>query len=202
MTDRYSVLAAELSDQAGTRRSPDKPNLRIVAVKGDPHLAFRKRQVSERGRAMIQRFGICVRDDLAPRDSFGSKTEADRAKRELFWDLSERGYTVNGYRTVWRLYVIELTDSVGRRTDPKYPWVYVGQTSLDVETRYRQHVEGARSRNGSPLFSNHVKRHHKCLRPDLYVSEPLLYSEKMAKREEARLAEQLRVAGYSVMGGH
>jgi hypothetical protein len=41
-----------------------------------------------------------------------------------------------------RVYVIELAREAGRRRDPRIPWVYVGSSARDPETRFEQHRRG------------------------------------------------------------
>lgn len=104
-------------------------------------------------------------------------------------------------RATYRLYVIELSDDVGPRTDPDLPWVYVGETTLSAEARFRQHVDGARNTRG-PLYSRWPRRFGVRLRPDLHDAERTWPTREEAKRAESELAESLRQRGYSVKGGH
>lgn len=197
----YSVLVVELSDDFGPRRRPDRPNLYVGVVLGDPHIRFDAIRASKRRRAAVRNFGVRVRDDLTPPLISESEESARETASRLIKKLKRRGYAVNGYTTVWHVYVIELKDTVGPRRDPRFPWVYVGETSIGVEERYRQHVEGARNRRGR-LFSPVVMKHHLRLRPDLYEAAPVLFSAHDAKKAERDLAERLASIGYSVKGGH
>jgi hypothetical protein len=197
----YSLLVVELSDEFGPRRHPDKPNLRVDVVIGDPDTRFDQMKLSGRRHSTVRELGIRVRGDLTPKVRASTVKTARAAKTELIRDLNRQGYTVNGYTMAWHVYVIELKDSVGPRKNPQLPWVYVGQTSRDVEFRYRQHAEGARNSRGR-LYNNAAKKHHLCLRPDLYENEPTLFTADDAKHAERELADRLRRAGYSVKGGH
>ena len=123
-------------------------------------------------------------------------------KAALVEELRRSGYTVNGLRTVWRLYVIELSDDVGPRTNPDLPWVYVGQTTLTAEERFEQHRNAARTAKGRGLHSKWPHKYGVSLRPDLYDDEPVLYSNNHALEAEAALAQRLEREGYSVKGGH
>lgn len=115
---------------------------------------------------------------------------------------AEFQHPVNGNRSVWRLYVIELTDGAGTRTDPHLPWVYVGQTTLTPEQRFEQHRSGARNAKGRRLHSKWPHRFGVRLRPDLYEQEPVLYRDDEALEAEAALAQRLELSGFSVRGGH
>jgi hypothetical protein len=93
------------------------------------------------------------------------------------------------------VYVIELDDEVGPRRDPRYPSVYVGQSAVPPERRFRQHLEGYRS-------SRHVRKHGKHLRPRLYGHFNPIATRAEALATERELARRLRNRGYTVYGGH
>jgi hypothetical protein len=98
-------------------------------------------------------------------------------------------------RPRYYVYVVELDDTVGPRRNPRYPSVYVGQSAVPPEERFRQHKDGHRA-------SRYVRKHGKYLRPGLYR-----HFNPMATREEAvameqELARRLRNRGYTVYGGH
>lgn len=78
--------------------------------------------------------------------------------------------------------------------DPKKPCVYVGMTGLTPEERFANHKQGIKS---SPL----VKRFGIRLVPELYVHlNPMPY--EATAQMERDLTEDLRRAGYTVVGGH
>lgn len=78
--------------------------------------------------------------------------------------------------------------------DPDRPSVYVGLTGLTPEERFANHKQGTKS---SPL----VKRFGIRLLPELYEHlNPMPYEP--AAQMERDLAEDLRKAGYLVVGGH
>jgi predicted GIY-YIG superfamily endonuclease len=74
--------------------------------------------------------------------------------------------------------------------------VYVGQTYLTPEERFRQHQEGIHS---APSLRNAVKLE---LRPDLYKHLPRLKTRLEAEKAERDLANRLKDLGYMVEGGH
>jgi hypothetical protein len=78
--------------------------------------------------------------------------------------------------------------------DPKKPIVYVGLTGLTPEERFANHKLGIKS---SPL----VRRFGIRLLPELYRHlNPMPY--EAAAQMEKDLTEDLRRAGYTVVGGH
>jgi hypothetical protein len=101
------------------------------------------------------------------------------------------------------VYVVLLAPAVGRSRkvrllnpgrDPKKPCVYVGLTGLTPEERFLNHQQGVKS-------SLYVKRHGIRLLPELYQHlNPMPY--EAAAQMEKDLTEDLRRAGYTVVGGH
>jgi Uri superfamily endonuclease len=101
----------------------------------------------------------------------------------------------------YRVYVILLRD-VRPRTVSDKPWVYVGQTAKDIEERFNEHITGARTHGGQPLYSRVVHKYGERLLPALYESIPCVYLFEDALRLEKEVAERLAAEGYSVTGGH
>ena len=91
---------------------------------------------------------------------------------------------------LYRVYVIELEDFRSRH-DPRFPWVYVGQTAKTPEQRLDEHKRGVNA-------ARVVRKHGLRLRPDLYEREPLTTTREEAERLERRVARKLRARGYSV----
>lgn len=101
------------------------------------------------------------------------------------------------------VYVILLDNAVGRlrkvrlvnpNRDPKLPCVYVGMTGLTPEERFANHKQGIKS-------SALAKRYGLRLLPELYAHlNPMPYAA--AAQMEKDLTEDLRRAGYTVVGGH
>ncbi len=76
----------------------------------------------------------------------------------------------------------------------KKPCVYVGMTGLAPEERFTNHKQGIKS-------SSLVKRYGLRLLPELYAHlNPMPYDA--AVQMEKDLTEDLRRAGYTVVGGH
>jgi hypothetical protein len=84
--------------------------------------------------------------------------------------------------------------AVNPNRDPQKPILYVGFTGLIPEERFANHKLGIKS-------SSLVKRFGIRLLPELYVHlNPMPY--EAAVQMEKDLAEDLRLAGYTVVGGH
>ena len=88
-----------------------------------------------------------------------------------------------------RVYVIELAREAGRRRDPRIPWVYVGSSARDPETRFEQHRGGNRS-------ARLVKRFALRLRPDLYEDLGAFRGSRLAREAELRRARELAECGF------
>jgi predicted GIY-YIG superfamily endonuclease len=101
------------------------------------------------------------------------------------------------------VYVVLLDPAVGKlrkvrqlnpSRDAKKPCVYVGMTGLDPAERFKNHTQGIKS----SLF---VKRYGVRLLPELFAHlNPMPF--EAAAQMEIDLTEDLRRAGYTVLGGH
>jgi predicted GIY-YIG superfamily endonuclease len=101
------------------------------------------------------------------------------------------------------VYVVLLKPAVGKmrkvlainpNRDLKKPCVYVGLTGLEPEARFANHKAGKKA-------SAFVKCFGMRLLPELYVHlNPMPY--EAAAQMERDLTEDLRKAGYTVVGGH
>ena len=101
------------------------------------------------------------------------------------------------------VYVVLLDPAVGKirkaqllnpECDPKKPCVYVGLTGLAPDQRFLNHKEGIKS-------SSLVKHYGIRLLPEFYAHlNPMPY--EAAAQMEKDLTEDLRKAGYTVVGGH
>lgn len=88
-----------------------------------------------------------------------------------------------------RVYVIELSADAGTRRDPRIPWVYVGSSAREPETRFAQHRRGYKS-------SGLVKRFALRLRPDLYEDIGAMRGSRVARNAEFKRARELSTAGF------
>lgn len=96
---------------------------------------------------------------------------------------------------MYYVYVIELADEAGPRVDPRRPCVYVGQSALLPDNRFRQHKEG--------IHAARVVRHHgRWLRRKLYEQYNPIATREDAEKMERWLAQHLRERGFTVFGGH
>lgn len=199
---RHQVFVVELDDDYGPRRRSDRPNVLVRITTRDPADHFARIKASSKRHRTIREHGVRLRADLTRNYGPTTETEARRQQRKIINKLMRKGFTVNGDTRVWCLYVIELDDDVGPRANPEFPWVYVGETSRSPEERFRQHMTRARTKKGHRLFSTVVADHGLHLRPDLYETEPLLYTHEDAKIAEALLGDRLARVGYSIKGAH
>lgn len=78
--------------------------------------------------------------------------------------------------------------------NPKMPVIYVGLTGLTPEERFANHKEGIKS-------SSLVRRYGLRLLPELYIHLNPMPFEAAAQMEKD-LTDDLRRAGYTVVGGH
>jgi len=96
---------------------------------------------------------------------------------------------------LYYVYVIELADAAGPRSNSRYPNVYVGQSACLPAIRFQQHKAGYRA-------SRHVRRHGLWLRHRLYRQYNPLPTRQKAVALEEWLAGHLKGKGYTVYGGH
>jgi hypothetical protein len=89
---------------------------------------------------------------------------------------------------------IRKTRLANPKADAKKACLYVGLTGLDPDQRFLNHKQGIKS-------SSVVKRFGLRLLPELYAHlNPMPY--EAAAQMEVDLTEDLRRAGYTVLGGH
>jgi hypothetical protein len=101
------------------------------------------------------------------------------------------------------VYVVLLNDAVAKhpsilrlnpKRDPLKPCVYVGMTGVPVDQRFENHKNGYKS-------AWVVRKYGVRLMPELYEHlNPMPFDA--AVQMETELAEELRIAGYTVTGGH
>ncbi|MFZ4431495.1 MAG: GIY-YIG nuclease family protein [Phycisphaerales bacterium] len=195
----YWLLVVELSDEAGPRRSPSKPIVEVIQTVESPEERYRRLREDPEDR--VGRFGVARRPDLEPSAPFAGQKASSEARRSLKRRLWHEGYTVGDDQRLWHVYVIRLADEAGPRLNADLPVVYVGETALTPEERFRQHQEGARSKSGHRLASKLVRLHGIELMPELCDGLNPLFSRASSEEAERKLAEDLRARGYTVRGG-
>ena len=94
------------------------------------------------------------------------------------------------------IYVVQLSEDVGRSPDPSLPPVYVGQTGKTRSDRFREHKIGHKKGKG------YVYRHGIRLMPELYPPIDRILTPEDAQGLEESWADELRGRGYLVRGGH
>jgi len=128
---------------------------------------------------------------------------ARKAEKDLKDRLSGLGYTVNGNTKVWHVYVIELELPPKPRPEHSRGYVYVGQTSIEVEERARQHRLGPAYCASYTGYSRICHKYFKQLRLDLLPdwAQATFFSRCDALRAEGRLRLHLEKKGFRVEGG-
>ena len=205
----------ELDDSAGPRRVPGKPNVRVEqkSIKPGPDLEawLGKTKASKRPEL------VRVRDDLMPKDQqHGGRLKPykyprdkdllDKALTALREKLRCQGFTVDGVKDIYSLYVIELDDThLAKKPDGYRGYVYVGQTELSPEERARQHELGPKypwkkKPNHSRPAHNHFRRPAPELLPPKFRKKLLCRSS--ALRAEGDLRLYFESKGYEVEGGN
>ncbi len=135
----------------------------------------------------------------------GESAKLKAASRGLRERLAGEGYTVNGDMKTWRVYVVELLPP--EKQDPKHKpagYLYVGQTSISVEERARQHELGpSYPWKGRQTHSRPCHKQFKVLRLDMLPAAFTgpLYSEELALNAESMLRLYFESLGYEVIGG-
>lgn len=193
---RFWISVIELDDVVA-RRHPQRPNLFVGRTLTPPE----NRLEVERRRKHPRWYSHAIvraRPDLAPDRRYSSLESATRACEKVVALLTREGYTVNRDTRVWTVYVVELDKAA--ISSPGKGFVYVGETSLNPEKRFKQHKEGARNKRG-PLYSRVVHKHGIRLRPDL-APRRKFYDQASAKKAERQHFELLKSKGYAVRGGH
>ena len=191
------IVAVELDDVV-ERRNPLRPNLYLEVTRTPPVTRFDQIKRSKRKTWYLG----CVkklREDLTPKSTFPDRESAKDAWKLLRDKLNEDGYTVNRYTRVWQVYVLDLDSTEVK--NPGEGHVYVGETSLSLETRIQQHRGELLSKKGKSLSARAIKVPIIGLIPKL-APQQLYYSRSQATRAEAELARDLRNKGYLVRGGH
>lgn len=97
--------------------------------------------------------------------------------------------------TTRRVYAIDLDPRAhhGHQGKNGRPAIYIGQTGLSPQARFREH------KSGSMFASDVVTRYGRKLHPETWGP---FDSIEAAEREEKRVADLFRRRGYNVFGGH
>ena len=191
-TDRHSVLVKALPRQPGhqldhwVKTSCRAKRLRVVDALYD--LMPRPSDPGGRDAPFIR-----------PKENDLIKSASTTLRQQLLCD----GYTVNGCLTVWHLYAIELKPFRHTRNTSLTGYLYVGQTSLSIKDRIRQHREGHHTPSGHRLHSARCHKYFKRPRLDLLPHDfrQTFYCREDALTAEADLRIYFESAGYVVEGG-
>jgi hypothetical protein len=206
------LCVLELLDRGAARRCPKLQHVEVTRTLTPPGVELDARIKSD--KKWIAKGVRRVRYDLMPQDHEpGGRltpflmpcdaTAARKAVTRLRDALQATGYTVNRNNTVWRLYVIELRCRPSAKGDTSKPYVYVGQTSIQVEERARQHRLGPDYSPNYSKYSRICHKHYRQLRLELLPGWALqtFYSRCEALRAEGKLRLHFEGEGYRVEGG-
>lgn len=203
------LCVLETCDSRCRRRCP---SLGCVRVRRTTIVPGPKLDAHVRASKKLINLGVrCVRYDLMPNDSqlggrlrpFLVAEHARKAESDLRNRLLGLGYTVNGNTTVWSVYVIELDDQDSATGKSSGGFVYVGQTSLTVEERVRQHFLGPEYKPNYTKYSRICHKRFRQLRMDLLPTwaRCSFFTKCDALRAEGRLRLHFEKQGYRVEGG-
>jgi len=196
-TRRYEIAVIELHD-LGPRVVNSHPYLYVGLTLMPPEQLAKGLSEGRYRPQWAHGQVVRTRRDLAPQGDF-LRPDAVRTRDALIHKLRTEGYTVNRNTTAYRTYVINLVDP--DRPELTGRFVYVGQTSKDVEARLAEHLTDARRPSGQRLASKVVTRFGVGL--NLKLTNSAIYTtQKDAIAAEKRLAERLIKKGYTVKGGH
>lgn len=195
-------------------RFPDKPHIQVAqkSIKPGPELNTWLDKARSKKRPGLVRVlselmpahdepGGLLNPFEYPRDERLIKT----ALRKLREKLRCEGYTVGANTTVWQVYAIQLKDShISKKPEGYRGFVYVGQTSLPIEERVRQHELGpAYPWKEKPKHSKECHRYFYQYAPGLIPEKyrgPIPCQRK-ALWFERDLRGHLERQGYRVIGG-
>ena len=152
-------------------------------------------EVTNHASIFAKKHPLKVRIDLLDDLSRRVITKHDDLIREAKEFFEKKGYVVDtfGASRTYTIYVIDLHSST--RIDSA-PWVYVGQTTLTPEERFKKHLaEG-------PTASSEVTKYGLRLNFDLYKNVPQTNFYKDALALKCATAIDLETKGYTVAGGH
>lgn len=204
----------ELDDSAGQRRVPGKHHVRVEqkAIKPGPDLDAWLDKTKASTRPELVR----VRDDLMPKDQqHGGRLKPykyprdkdllDKALTALREKLRCQGFTVDGVKDIYSLYVIELDDThIAKKPDGYRGYVYVGQTVLSPDERAHKHELGPqypwkkKPKHSRPAH-NHFRRPAPELLPPKFRKKLLCRSAALRAERDLRLYFESK--GYEVEGG-
>jgi hypothetical protein len=134
--------------------------------------------------------------ELTAETKSGIKALGKQADAVNAYLVNELGYVVDRRwgLEIYTIYVIDLSDDVpDPRVRPK-GWVYVGQTALDREVRYQNHIDGINAGKGW------VTKYHRGLNEELCARYRQVRTRVEAEALEKQAANELEAEDWNVKG--
>lgn len=186
----HRIFVAELVDVVPRRRR-DFPNLFVGLSRGK----FASHdQALQRALRKNKHFGphfLKPAPHLVEGGVFPVREEGKPMVSLIRQSLAFEGYTVNPLvGAEYKLYVVDLDPLKLKTTETRC--VYVGQTSIDVESRIAQHRRGHKAARVAPAFLR--------LNEQLTPRGAVFRSQWDAIAEETLLGKKLQDEGYKVWG--
>jgi hypothetical protein len=195
-------------------RFPDKPHIRVErkSIRPGAELdAWLKRARANKHPELVRVLSNEMPADHepgglrnpfeSPRDDASIKNALKKLREKLRCDR----YTIGKSQDVWSVYVIELADGhIATKPAGYRGLVYVGQTSLPVPERVKQHRLGkAYPWKGRPKHSTDCHKYFRQYAPELIPEKYRgpIPCRRMALWLERDLREYLVKQGYRVIGG-
>ena len=190
-------------DSSMPERQPGKPHLYVGVTVETPERRF-ERLSQGRVRSQFKGHFKTLRPDLNPEHGKPLTVEEARAKLSSEKQrLARLGHAINGTNTLWNCYVVDLEPPVGM-TDIGEGYVYVGQTQLTPEERFKVH-KGPRPVPPKKDIRSRVV-HNRGIRLNLELMKTLRPSGPFFTHGDALMAERewartLHERGFRVEAG-
>lgn len=141
MSAKRWIAVVELDDTLPGRVKTKQPHLYLCSTGRElEKLLDYLRRGAGHGPESFRGHYARLRQDLCPTPGpFTDPAECRKHRADLKRTLARQGFAINGGSHVWHGYVIDLKPPKGKEGDGKH-YVYVGQTSLTPEARFKVHM--------------------------------------------------------------
>lgn len=190
-------------DNSMPRRIPSKPHLYVGVTIEIPETRFARLQAGQVKSQFSGCFGKFRSDLIECRGQPLTVVEAKRTLRLEKQRLARLGHAINGNATVWNCYVVDLEPPSGM-TNIGTGYVYVGQSQLSPEERFKVHKgprpEPPKHDIRSRIVHNRGIRLNQELMTSLRPKGPF-FTQPDALSAEKTWARELHNRGYRVEAG-